>query len=264
MKTETATKTKDQKKNLIDKANTGIQEDEKLDESIIATDRAKAFFDSDEKTETDSEEEVKTEMTSEEKDRLVDLEITIEKGFKSFHDVGDALEEVKNSKLYRGEFETFDEYCRVKWNMGVGYAYKIISSNKTFRQLSKGCPGIDLADVNESIARTMIKLPTAKKMRTALEKARKVGEKENGGKMTAKIMQDVVSKMITPKEESEVDENADPTDGEIIVFIEEIKANFDLHIKQIEENFEHFNEDNKRRLIKIYAEANEEIQKKCK
>ena len=37
------------------------------------------------------------------------------KGRRAFVDAGNALAEIKQSKLYRASFKTFDDYCREKW-----------------------------------------------------------------------------------------------------------------------------------------------------
>lgn len=60
--------------------------------------------------------------------RLDQLEATIERGLSSFVEVGNALAEIRDGRLYRAEFGTFEEYCRGKWGMGRSYAYEIMES----------------------------------------------------------------------------------------------------------------------------------------
>ena len=49
---------------------------------------------------------------------------------KSFVAVGRALFTIRDSKLYREEFKTFNEYCNVRWGMGKSYAGYLISGSQ--------------------------------------------------------------------------------------------------------------------------------------
>jgi hypothetical protein len=79
-----------------------------------------------------------SELSVEESQRLVELETTIEAGFASFVRVGLALIEIRNRRLYRQNFPTFDEYCRRTWGFDSGYAYMLIRSAKAADNL-KDC-----------------------------------------------------------------------------------------------------------------------------
>ena len=50
--------------------------------------------------------------------RLAELETVIESGIRTFVDVGRALLEIRDSRLYRESYPTFDEYCRERWGFG--------------------------------------------------------------------------------------------------------------------------------------------------
>lgn len=67
-------------------------------------------------------------LTTEEKEQLAKHERTISNGLKTFVDVGTALSAIKDSKLYRKEFDTFEEYCQSKWGWGKAYAYQLIGA----------------------------------------------------------------------------------------------------------------------------------------
>lgn len=71
---------------------------------------------------------MKNEITKLEAGRLADLEIVIEKGKRSFVEVGNALAEIRNARLYRKEFKTFDGYCEAKWGWTRSYACRLIES----------------------------------------------------------------------------------------------------------------------------------------
>ena len=49
--------------------------------------------------------------------RLVECEAVIERGLASFMEVGQALLEIRDSRLYRETHGTFEDYCLVRWSM---------------------------------------------------------------------------------------------------------------------------------------------------
>lgn len=61
-----------------------------------------------------------------EHNRLVELERTIEAGLKTFVDVGNALLEIRDGKLYRGTDGTFEEYCGNRWSFTSVQAKRLI------------------------------------------------------------------------------------------------------------------------------------------
>lgn len=44
-------------------------------------------------------------------------EAIIERGLKSFYEVGSALLRIRERRSYRDKFKTFEEYCRVRWDL---------------------------------------------------------------------------------------------------------------------------------------------------
>src|SRR6266852_2792693 len=64
-------------------------------------------------------------------DRLVFLEGIIERGFQTFLEVGTALQEIKDQKLWKPRYVSFEEYCHAKWKWTLRYSNKIIRSAET-------------------------------------------------------------------------------------------------------------------------------------
>jgi hypothetical protein len=60
--------------------------------------------------------------------RLAELEKTIARGKKTFVDVGLALAEIRDLRLYRREFSSFKEYCQKKWGWTKQHAYRLIEA----------------------------------------------------------------------------------------------------------------------------------------
>jgi hypothetical protein len=98
-------------------------------------------------------------ITLKESARLVQLERTIETGMTTFVEVGNALMEIRDSKLYRVEYKTFEAYCREKWGMSRRVAYFQIEGARAVKNVNK-CSQI--APQNEAQARPLTKIPAAK------------------------------------------------------------------------------------------------------
>jgi hypothetical protein len=60
--------------------------------------------------------------------RLSELEKVIARGKKTFVEVGLALAEIRDQRLYRREYSGFEEYCRKKWGWTKQHAYRLIEA----------------------------------------------------------------------------------------------------------------------------------------
>lgn len=61
---------------------------------------------------------------------LQKYESVIERGQKNFIEVGQALFVIKQRKLYRAAFDTFEEYCQERWGWGASRARQICGAVK--------------------------------------------------------------------------------------------------------------------------------------
>ncbi|MDD2707540.1 MAG: hypothetical protein PHV34_05975 [Verrucomicrobiae bacterium] len=69
---------------------------------------------------------MKNELSNNESSELRSCERTIEQTKGAFVACGLALSKIRDRKLYRRDFDTFEEYCREKWGWGRQYAYQLI------------------------------------------------------------------------------------------------------------------------------------------
>ena len=67
-------------------------------------------------------------MSIRESQRLAELEKTIARGKKTFVEVGLALAEIRDLRLYKREYGGFEEYCREKWGWTRQHAYRLIEA----------------------------------------------------------------------------------------------------------------------------------------
>ncbi|MEI8291471.1 MAG: hypothetical protein WCH99_18530, partial [Verrucomicrobiota bacterium] len=87
---------------------------------------------------------------------LAVLEKTIARGKKTFIEVGMALAEIRDLRLYRREYGSFSEYCREKWGWNKSYAYYMIEGAEVVKSL----PGKMSTIVDtEGQARELAKIP---------------------------------------------------------------------------------------------------------
>ena len=102
---------------------------------------------------------MKNEITKLENERLADLENIIKRGQKTFVEVGNALEEIRDERLYRESFQDFDEYCMAKWGWGYKRAHQLITSASVAKSLQNNKEMSTIVDIsNEGQARELAKV----------------------------------------------------------------------------------------------------------
>ena len=70
-------------------------------------------------------------LTTWESGRLAHLEGVIEAGLQTFYDVGGALMEIREGRLYRQTHRSFEAYTKERWGMGKSRAHQLIEAAKT-------------------------------------------------------------------------------------------------------------------------------------
>lgn len=84
---------------------------------------------------------------------LQQCESIIKKGQTTFFEVGVALIEIRDRKLFRGKYETFEDYCIHRWGWTRQRGYQLADA----AQIAKACQPVVVG--NERIARELGKLP---------------------------------------------------------------------------------------------------------
>ena len=75
-------------------------------------------------------------LTIREQRALQRAEVTIARGLKSFLAVGMALKEIRDKRLYRQRFDTFEEYCFRRWEISRPRAYQLCAGSEVVADLS--------------------------------------------------------------------------------------------------------------------------------
>jgi hypothetical protein len=120
-------------------------------------------------------------MQKEENERLAELEAVIESSFVA---QGNALREIRDSRLYRETHDTFEAYCQERWEMNRRQADRRIESAETMNTLAE--TNMSQLPSNESVAREL--KGTDEEKAAAWEEA----VQKHGDKPTAKQVREVV------------------------------------------------------------------------
>lgn len=149
------------------------------------------------------EERTNLELTIIEKTELEKLETVINQSAGAFYRVGCALAKIKDSRLYRDSHDTFEAYCKDRWEMGIRYADKLMLSASTMDVLQTTPMGV--VPINERQARPLTKLATAEAQQEAWEMVVATAPE---GKITAYHVSKVVSEIKKESTETEVKKKA--------------------------------------------------------
>jgi hypothetical protein len=117
--------------------------------------------------------------------RLAELKTVITRGLATFIEVGNALIEVRDARLYRAENATFEEWCQAQFGIGRAQAYRLIDASAIAGVLS---PNGDIP-ANEAQIRELAPLAdNPELLRQTWEKIQAGGEP-----VTAKVIKAAVS-----------------------------------------------------------------------
>jgi hypothetical protein len=118
------------------------------------------------------------------KQALAECERIIERGMQSFIEVAAALMKVRDERLYRVDYKTFDEYCRKRWRWRRGWADEQIRASGIVHELT----GITVKPENPWQVRPLATLPPEERQ-AAWELA---VEHSKTGQPTSREVEDVV------------------------------------------------------------------------
>jgi hypothetical protein len=94
-------------------------------------------------------------LTQADTERLKELESVIERGTKTFIEVGYALAEIRDQRLYRQTHATFETYCAEQWGWTRQRSYQLMNAATVVKLLPAG---MSTRVDNEATARELAKL----------------------------------------------------------------------------------------------------------
>ena len=100
------------------------------------------------------------------------MEGIIQENIGGFYEVGHALAKIRDQGYYRDVlgFETFEAYCKARWDFGRRTAYQYIDAAKTIENVRHGAQS-DVVPVNERQCRPLIKIKDPEVQLIAWQKA---------------------------------------------------------------------------------------------
>lgn len=153
--------------------------------------------------------EILNPLSAAESSLLIKAEATIQAGLDTFVEVGEALAEIRDSRLYRDKHSTFEAYCRERWGMQRAQAYRLIESAEVVAALS---PIGDTPPItNEAQARALAPIIREHGAEKAAEVLRHVAEEST--KVTAKTITETAQRIgVAPRPMPIPPEPAEPQD----------------------------------------------------
>jgi phage N-6-adenine-methyltransferase len=122
---------------------------------------------------------------------LLECERVIEHGLNTFVEVGAALLKIRDNRLYKDNYPTFEDYCRERWGMDKRYANYQIAAAQVIGNLGTIVPTLP---ANEAQVRPLTNLPPEQQVQVWQQ----VVDTAPAGKITAAFVQETVEKVTMP------------------------------------------------------------------
>lgn len=136
-------------------------------------------------------------LTTSEETEFSVHEFTIAHGISTFIKVGNALAAIRDQRLYRNDYGTFEEYCRERWKISKTHANRMIGAADIAEDLTP----IGVIPNSESQLRPLAALP-AEQRREAWQMASQESGKEQP---TARAIQKAVQTVAKPRASSSLE-----------------------------------------------------------
>lgn len=149
------------------------------------------------------------ELNTIEQDRLVELENVITKNFKGFYVVGCALAEIRASKLYRATHETFEEYCRERFEIARRTAYRYMEASTIIDNVSNWTQ-IECLPANEAQVRPLTRLEPEKQVEAWKEAVTSAPDGHVTAKHVSKVVRQFLGEKVREKVEALKEEKNNP------------------------------------------------------
>jgi hypothetical protein len=154
-----------------------------------------------------------------EQTELAEQETIIERGLETFVEVGAALMHIRESRLYRAEYATFEDYCQDRWGMVASRARQLIGAAQVAGNLESVTTGNGPASERQTRPLTSLE-PDDQRLAWQLATETAPQDSNGNGKITANHVQTVVNAL------KEIRETGlyDPETGEVAPVSDAVKA----------------------------------------
>ena len=105
-----------------------------------------------------SKPKLNQELSYDEARELLRLERLVE---RAFYQAGKALSQIRDRKLYRANYETFEQYCRERFNYHRSHSYRLIDAAEGVENILGKCP--PMGDIEQEENKSLPILPTSER-----------------------------------------------------------------------------------------------------
>jgi len=152
------------------------------------------------------------ELMVSEQERLSELESAISKNFKAFYVVGCALAEIQVNRLYRQTHDTFEEYCRERFEIARRTAYRYIEASTIMDNVSNWTQIEEYLPANEAQVRPLTRLEPEKQIDAWKEAVETAPDGHVTAKHVSKVVRTFLGEQVREKAEKLKDKKNMPED----------------------------------------------------
>jgi hypothetical protein len=134
-------------------------------------------------------------LTPAEAQRLEECEGVIQAGRQTFIDVGIALATIREERLYRTGYSTFEQYCRDRWEFGARQAYRLCAAAEAiggWRNATPGSQTVPILPDSEKQVRALLRLPAPER----LPVWRQAVERSQNGRPSSRVVEELVNAIL--------------------------------------------------------------------
>ena len=122
-------------------------------------------------------------MTKTEQSTLAECEARIQQGWTTFIEVGTALAQIRDQRLYRQSHTNFKVYCAERWQYGRGYADRLIGTAELAQKLTP--IGVTMQPTHEAQLRPLLGLPLDQAKQAWIKATKETGGRPPTAKLVA-------------------------------------------------------------------------------
>ena len=154
--------------------------------------------------------QVSDKMTFEDHRSFNDCENKIASGERSFWQVGRALGLIRDKRLYREGFSSFEDYVASRWDMSVKNAHRLIKAAKIMRNLAESLQigDTDPMPANEAQVRQLARLSGRDQIKVWRGLTQEAGQ--TGARITAQVIRERVNHLFASRRKPSADACATP------------------------------------------------------
>ncbi len=139
----------------------------------------------------------KNQLSPHEREALARFESVLQNHFETFKDAGHALIAIRDGRLYRQEHATFEDYCRMRWEMSKTQANRLIAAAKIVDNITSVKESKDIVEhLTESAVRPLAALNPAQQRKVIAAVVKKAPASIDGRGVTAKLVQSIARETV--------------------------------------------------------------------